>query len=70
MAALREWQSIYPRSEENIKSISVKFSKYDKKFEKSFDDDDVADVSRSTWSPAMINALQKSRRLAEQKVNK
>ena len=59
---------MYPKSEENIKSISVKFSKYDKKFQKSLDIEEMVDDMRGFFSPAMVATLQKSRQLAEQKV--
>ncbi len=70
VATLREWQRIYPNSDENIKSISVKFSKYDRKFERQSNDDVPTEGirSRNTWTPAMISGLQKSRQMAECKV--
>eukprot|EP00094_Tigriopus_californicus_P000517 TCALIF_00501-PA protein Name:"Protein of unknown function" AED:0.04 eAED:0.04 QI:0/0.6/0.33/0.83/0.8/0.66/6/209/2301 len=62
---LKTWRSHYPNSDENIKSVTVKFLKYDtaafatRKFAEPFKD--------SVWTDEMLQDIKKSRDYAEQK---
>ena len=68
---LKEWKRSYPNSEENIKSISVKFAKYDKMPSGGLNSNEVEknDSGRINWGPALLNNLQKARKIALQKVS-
>lgn len=63
---LKTWRSHYPNSDENIKSVTVKFAKYDtaafatRKFTEPDQD--------SIWTEEMLRDIKKSRDYAEQKV--
>ena len=63
---LREWKRLNPKSDESIKSISVKFSKFDR-----FPDrvgPSKADKDGIIWTDELVADLENSRRNAEEKV--
>ena len=63
---LKEWRRSYPKSDESIKSISVKFAKFDR-------NPDRAGLSRAdsdgiVWEGQLVKDLLRSKITAEQKV--
>ena len=63
---LKEWRRSYPRSDESIKSISVKFAKYDRNPE--LNSSSRADRDGVIWEDPLIKDLLQTRINAEHKV--
>ena len=69
-SVLDQWRKYYPHSEESVKTIAHKLSKFDRGPDPDLDANGVKITSkgRVMWSQIMLNNLQEAKKIATEKV--
>ena len=70
-SVLDQWKKYYPHSEESVKTIAHKLSKFDRGPDPDLDANGVkiTPKGRVMWSQIMLNNLQEAKKIATDKVN-